>query len=72
MAKQKKAQATTQRVTAQELDAVLLDAIIARLAAADTIRTTERPETVFARAIDEGILAASLIKARFCGEKPRG
>ena len=36
--------------------------IIARLAAADTLHTTERPETVLDRAIKEGKLAASILK----------
>ena len=36
--------------------------ICARLAAADTVHSTERPETVFKRAIDEGILAYNILK----------
>lgn len=36
--------------------------IYARLAAADTVHSTERPETVFKRAIDEGILAYNILE----------
>jgi hypothetical protein len=45
----------------------LLDELIgylptmARLAAADTVRTGERPETVFKRAIAEGAIAADVL-----------
>jgi hypothetical protein len=36
--------------------------VFARLTAADTIHTTERPETVMRRAISEGLAAAGLIQ----------
>lgn len=36
--------------------------IYARLAAADTVRTVEKPEKVIRRAIDEGLVAAELIR----------
>ena len=38
--------------------------ICARLAAADTLRTTEKRPTVLKRAIDEGVEAADLIQER--------
>lgn len=36
--------------------------VVARLAAADTIHTTERPETVMRHAIAEGRIAAEILK----------
>jgi hypothetical protein len=38
--------------------------ILARIAAADTIHTTERPETVLKRAVDEGRLARRLMDGK--------
>ena len=38
-------------------------ALLARLAAADTIRTTERPETVFRRTLAEAKIAQAVIEA---------
>lgn len=37
--------------------------LLARLAAADTIRTTEKPDTVFRRALSEAQLARAVIEA---------
>lgn len=57
--------------TANELAATIAQTILAelkrllpiyaRLAAADTIHTTQRPETVMRQAIAEGVIAAKLI-----------
>lgn len=38
--------------------------ILARIAAADTIHTTERPETVLKRAVDEGRIARRLMDGK--------
>jgi hypothetical protein len=38
--------------------------ILARIAAADTIHTTERPETVLKRAVDEGHIARRLMDGK--------
>ena len=40
--------------------------ICARLAAADTLHTSEKPQTVFKRAITEGLAAAELIEKEMC------
>lgn len=42
--------------------------ILARIAAADTIHTTERPETVLKRAVDEGRIARRLMDGIASGE----
>lgn len=38
--------------------------VIARVGAADTVRSLEKSQTILSRAIDEGLVAASLIKER--------
>lgn len=53
-----------QQVVRAEIRAALADLgpVLARIAAADTIHTTERPETVLDRAVKEGRLAAEIMK----------
>lgn len=56
--------ADLRQVVRAEIRAALVEfgPILARLAAADTVRTTERPETVLERAVAEGRLAAEIMK----------
>lgn len=55
--------ADLRQIVRAEIRAALADLgpILARLAAADTVHTTEFPETVFRRAVDEGRIARSII-----------
>ena len=55
--------ADLRKIVRAEIRAALAEfgPILARLAAADTIHTTEFPETVLRRAVDEGRLARRLM-----------
>jgi hypothetical protein len=55
--------ADLRKIVRAEIRAALADfgPILARLAAADTVHTTELPETVFRHAVDEGLIARRLM-----------